>query len=114
MPPLNPLYVCDPPPSLSVLLQGRDGPPLLPSTVRAYAPFLYSLLLWKGVPLRHPSAETATLTQLSALPLQQVAPPLQHLAMRAPPPPPIYVSLQGLGVPLLLPSAVLAYAPLHG
>ena len=44
------------------------------------------------------------------MPLQRGVPPIQPLAMRALPP--LYVSLQGLGVPLLLPSAARAYAPL--
>ena len=41
---------------LFVLLQGRGEPPPLPSTVCAYVPLLSALLLWQGVPLRHPSA----------------------------------------------------------
>ena len=69
MPPLNPLYVCDPPPSLSVLLQGRDGPPLLPSTVRDYVPLLSDLLIWKGVTIHQPLAKPDPLPHLSALPL---------------------------------------------
>ena len=52
------------------------------------------------------------LPQLSALPLQRGVPTLQPLAMCAPPPPPLSVSLQGLGLPPLLPSAVRAYEPL--
>ena len=57
-------------------------------------------------------SEPAPLPQLSALPLQQGIPPLQPLSVCAPPPPPLSVSLQGLGIPPILPSAVRAYAPL--
>ena len=75
-----------------------------------------ALLLRKCVPLRQPSAEPDPLPQLSALPLQQGVPPLQNLAVSdpppLPPPPNLSISLQGIGVPPLLPSAVRAYAPL--
>ena len=37
------------------------------------------------------------LPQLSSLLLQQCVPPIQPLAMNAPPPPLLYISLQGLG-----------------
>ena len=56
-----------PPPPLSVLLQGRDEPPLLPSTVRAYVPILSSLLIWQGVPICHHSEDPDTLPLISAL-----------------------------------------------
>ena len=96
----------------SILLQGRGKPPLIPSTVRAHVPLLSALLLRNGVPLRQPSAEPAPLYQLPALSLQQGVPPIQPLDVRATPPPPLSVSLQGLGVPSLLYSDVRAYAPL--
>ena len=76
----------------------------------SYVPLLSTLLLWHDMLLRHPSAEPDPLTQISALPLQQGVPPLQPLAVRSPPPPPLSVSPQGIGVPPLLPSAVQAYA----
>ena len=110
VPPLRPLSACSPPPLLSVSLQGQGEPPLLPSTVRVYVYLLSALLLQKGAPLCQPSAEPDPLTHISALPLQQVIPPLHPLAVCAPPH--LYVSLQGLCVPPLLPSAVRAYAPL--
>ena len=40
VPPLQPLSMCAPPP-LSVSLQGLDTPPILSSSVRAYAPLLW-------------------------------------------------------------------------
>ena len=48
----------------------------------------------------------------SSLRLQQGVHPLWPLSLRAPPPLPISVPLQGLGVPPLLPSSMRAYAPL--
>ena len=50
------------------------------------------------------------MTNRHALPLQRGVPPLQPLTMRAPPP--LSVSIQGLGVPQLIPSDARAYAPL--
>ena len=76
----------------------------------AYVPLLSALLIRQDVPLCQPSAEPTPPPQLSALRIQQGMPPLQSIAMRAPPP--LSVSLQGLGVPPLLPSAVRAYATL--
>ena len=43
--PLQPLAVCAHPHPLSVFLQWRGKPPLLPSTLRAYVPLLSTLLL---------------------------------------------------------------------
>ena len=80
--------------------------------MRVYVPLFSALLLWQGVTLRHSSAEPAPLTHISALHLQRVVPPLQSLAVHAPPPPPLSVSIQGLDIPPLLPSAALAYAPM--
>ena len=54
----------------------------------------------------------APLPHISALHLQLGVPHLQPLAVCAPPPPPLSISLQGLGVPPILPSAVRAYATL--
>ena len=107
----------------------------------AYVPMLYALLLWQGMPLCHPSVEPdplpllldllpqrveppiqhsdvnpSPLPQLSALPLAVHTPlqrgmtPLQSLSVRAPLL--LSVSLQGLGVPHLLSSAMRAYFPL--
>ena len=98
-----PLPTCDPPPPLSVLLQGQSKPPLLTSTVRSYVPLISALLLRQGVPICHPPAKPAPLHQLPALPLQQGVPHIQTLAVHAPPPPPLYVSLQGLDADPLLP-----------
>ena len=50
------------------------------------------------------------LPKLSAFPLQRGMPPIQPLAMRAPPPPSVLI--KGLGLPPHLPSAVRAYGPL--
>ena len=97
---------------LSVLLPGRGEPPLLTSTVHAYGALIYALILLKCVPLRQPSANPAPLPHLSALPLQRGVPPLHPLAVCDPPPHPLSISLQGLGVPPILHSAVHAYAPL--
>ena len=80
--------------------------------MRSYVPLISALLLWKCVPLRQRSAEPDPLPQLSALPLQRGMPLLQPLAVHDPPPPTLFISHQGLGVPPLLPSAVRAYAPL--
>ena len=52
VPPLQPLSAFAPPPTISVLLQGKGKPPIIPSTARTYVPLLYALLLRKGVPLR--------------------------------------------------------------
>ena len=60
--------------------------PLLPKTVCAYVTLISALLLWKDVPIRHPSADTSPIPQLSAFPLQRGVPPLQPLAVRDPPP----------------------------
>ena len=84
-------------------------PSILPSIVFAYVPLLSVLIICQGVPLRHPSAEPVTLPHISSLPLQRSVPPLKTLAVCDPPPPPLSVSLQGLGVHPLLPSAVRTY-----
>ena len=112
VPPLQPLSTCAHPTPLPVLLQGRCKPLILSSTVCAYVPLLFALLLRKGVPLRKPSAKPSPFPQLSAFPLQQSVTTLHPLAVRDPPPPPLSVSLQGLGVHPLLPSAVRDYSPL--
>ena len=80
--------------------------------MRAYVPLISALLIWKGVPLCQPLADPAPLTQISALPLQLGVPPLNPLAVHDPPPPPLSVLLQGIGISPLLHSAVRAYAPL--
>ena len=72
----------------------------------------YALPICQGMPLFQPSADTAPLPQLSALPLQRGVTPLQPLAMCDPCPSPLSVSIQGIGVTPILPSAVRAYAPL--
>ena len=66
------------------------------------------------MPLLQPLAMNTPppLTQLSTLPLQQGVPPPHPLGMRAYPYPPLYVSLQGIGLPPLLPSAMLTYTPM--
>ena len=103
VPPIQPLSPCDPHTPISVLLQGRIKPPLLSLTVCAYVHIIYALLPCQCVPLCQPSAKPYPLPQLSALPLQGGVPPLWPLSMRARPPPTIFVSLQGIGVPPLLP-----------
>ena len=138
--PLHPLAARNPP--LSVFLQGRGEPYILPSAVRAYVPLLSALLLRQGVPLHHPSANPGPLPLLSALIPQRVEPTLQPSEINSPPLPQlsalplavctpipqlsslplqqgvmrahplISVLLQGLGVPPLLTSAMHAYAPL--
>ena len=118
---------------------GGGKPPLLPSIVRTYVPLLSDLLLRKIVPLRQTSAEPAPLTHLSALPLQLGVPPLQPSsvnhptyplpqilslpfqldvpshqlsALRAAPPPPLSVLLQGRGKPTIIYSTARAHVPL--
>ena len=59
--PLKPLAACAPPPLVYVLLQGLGETSILPSTISAYVPLLSALLLWKGVPLRHPSSSDFSL-----------------------------------------------------
>ena len=52
MPSLQTSAIRDAPPNqLSVPIQGRGKPTLLYSTVYAYVPLLYTLLLRKSVPL---------------------------------------------------------------
>ena len=63
-------FYADPTHPLSISLHGQGEPPLLPSTVRAYVPLFYALLLRQGVPLCHPSADPAHLPQVSAYLLQ--------------------------------------------
>ena len=109
---LQPLSACAHPPPISISLQERGEPPLLHSTVRAYIPLISDLHLWQGVPFCQLSAHPAPLYHLSALSIQQGVPPLQPLAMCNPPPPKLPISLQGLGVSLLLLLAVRAYSPL--
>ena len=112
LPLLQPLSTCAPPPPLSISPQGRGEPPCIPSTVCTYVPLIYAFLIWKGVTLCHTSTDPDPLPQLSDLTLQLGVPPLKPLAVRNPPPPPLFVSLQGIGVSPLLPSAVRSYAPL--
>ena len=61
---LNPL------PPLSVLLQGRGRPILIPSVAHVHVPFIYALRLQQGVPPLLPSHVPAPLPHLSALPCQ--------------------------------------------
>ena len=83
--PLQILAVHTPPHPLYVLLQGRGEPPLLPSTMCAYVPLLSALLLWQGMPLRHPSAEPDPLPLLLAYLHQRVEPSIQHADVDPPP-----------------------------
>ena len=85
VPPLQPLSARAPPPPLSVLLQGRGKPHLLPSTVRAYVPMIYALLLRKDVPLRQSPAEPDPLNMLSALISEQVKPNIKPSDINPPP-----------------------------
>ena len=78
----------------------------------AYVPLLSALIIRKGVPLRQTSAEPAILPHISALPIQRGVPPLQPIAVCAPHPPPLSVSLQGIGIPPRITSAVRTYAHL--
>ena len=80
--------------------------------MRTYVTLLYALIIWQGIPICQPSADPDHLPHILASPLQPGVIPLQPLAMRYTPPPPISVSLQGKGAPPLLPSALHAYAPL--
>ena len=80
---LQTLSACSPPPPLSVSSQVQGNSPLLPSTVRTYVTRISVLLLREGVPLCQPSYKPTPLPQLSPFPLQQVAPPLQPLAVSA-------------------------------
>ena len=82
--PLQPLSVRDPPPPLSVLLQGRGKPHLLPLTMRASVPLLSALLLWQGMPLCHPSADPAPLPLILDLIHQRVEPNIQHSDVNPP------------------------------
>ena len=66
VPPVQTLAGHDPPHPLSVLIQGRSKPPILPPTVRDYVTLFSALFLRKGVPLCQPSDEPAPLPQLSA------------------------------------------------
>ena len=47
----------------------------------------------------HPSAEPVPFPHIPALPIQRGVPPIEPLAVRAPLPPPLSISLQGIGVP---------------
>ena len=99
-------------PVIYILIQGQDGPPPPPSAVRAHLPLLSAFLPQQVDPPLKPSAvNSPPLPQILAFPLQLDVPPLQPLSacdsshM-------LSVSLQGRGVPPLLPSAVRAYATL--
>ena len=113
---LQPLYACAPTPPLSVFLKWRGEPPLIPSTMRTYITLLSALLLWKSVPLHQISDKPDPSPHHSSLNLQRGVPRLQPLSVHAPPPPPptppLYVLLQGISVPPLLPSDMRTYAPL--
>ena len=61
------------------------------------------------MPIIQPLSVRTTLPQISALPIQRGVPTLQPLSVRATPPPPLYVSLQGICVLPLIPSAMRAY-----
>ena len=61
-------------------------------------------------PLQPSAINPPPLPQLSDFPLQRGVPNIQPLAMRGPPL--LFILLQGIGVPSLLPSAVRAYDPL--
>ena len=102
-PPLKLSVVNDPPPLLTVSIQGQGGPPPPLSDVRAYDPLLSALLPQIFDHTIKPSNVPAPLLLISAL-------PLHPLALNPPPPP--SVSLQGQGGPLLLPSVAHARAPL--
>ena len=105
--PLQPLSL-NPPPTLSILLQGRVRPLILPSVARALYPLLHALSLWQGVPPLLTSNITAPLAQLSALNLQQGGPHLQPSAVNTPPQ--ISAFLPQQDVLPLLPSAMRADA----
>ena len=81
--------------------------------MRSHAP-LPSAFLPRQVdsPLQPSVVNPPLLPQLLALPLQQDLPSLQPSAVCAHPPHLLSVSLQGLGVPPLIISAVRAYAPM--
>ena len=102
-PPLQISVVNAPPLLISVLLQGRGGPPPPPLDVRAYAPLISALRPKRFDTPLQPSNMPDPLTLLSSLPL--------HTLVLNPPPPPS-VSFQGRGGPLLLPSVTHAHAPL--
>ena len=53
--------MCAPPPPLSISLQGRGEIPILPSTVHAYVPLIYALIILQGVPLSYTLADPAPL-----------------------------------------------------
>ena len=55
---------------------------------------------------------TPPLPQLSTVPIQQGVNSLQPLSVYDTPPPPLSISLQGLGETPLIPSALRAYATL--
>ena len=83
--PLQPLAL-SPPPPLSVLLQGQDGPLIISSVAHARSPLLPALRLRQGVPPLLPSNVPAPLAQISALSFQQGGPRLQTSAVIPPPP----------------------------
>ena len=112
VPPVQSLSAWDPPPPLSLLLQGRGKASLLPSNLRAYVLLISSLLIWKCVRLCQSLARLLLFLIFQPCLFNEAVPPLQPIAMCALRPPPIYVSLQGIGVPQLLPSAVRTYAHL--
>ena len=76
----------NPPPPPSTLLQGRGGPLLLPSVAHSHSPLLPDLRLQQGVPHLLNSNVPATLSHISALPLQQGRPCLQTSAVNPPSP----------------------------
>ena len=89
MPQLPALTIKDlalnPPPPLSVSLQGRGGPLLLPSVVHYHAPLIPALRLLKGVTPLLPSNVPVNLAQLSEFPLKQGRYRLQPSAVNTPP-----------------------------
>ena len=64
VPPLQPLAAHATPTPLYELLQGRGKPRPISSTVRAYVPLIYALILRQGVPLCQPSADPAPLPRI--------------------------------------------------
>ena len=99
-------------PPLSVPLQGRGGPPPLPSAVRTHAPLFSAMLPQRVKPPLQPSAvNISPVPHILTLPLHRYVLTFQPLSARAPHPR-LSVSLQGRGEPPLLYSAVRAYVPL--
>ena len=129
--PLQPLAQ-NPPPLISVFLQGQGGPLRLPSVAHAHDSVLPALSIWQGVLPILTSNVPAPLDHISSFPLQPGGPCLQpspvnpppqisalifqldvlhlhHSVVRAsddPDPPPLSVLLQGQGRPPHPPSDV--------